>query len=139
MKISSTALVLFVASFSASAQSVKAGDLEKLCLSSDESERTTCLFITKAYMDGWIEGVGKGVIGTYKYDPVVLAVVKDEKMVDSLPRITKVMKSSTCIQQVSVTEMMESFTTYVRRNPASRAEHYRKAMTRAIVEKYCDK
>jgi hypothetical protein len=90
-------------------------------------------------MDGFIEGVGKGAIGTYKYDPQVLASVRDVKMKDMAPRINKVVEHATCIQRVSVAEMVNSYIEFVRKNPSIRQKHYREAMTRAIVATYCQR
>ena len=127
------------ASVAANSQSIKAEDLEKLCTAKAESERLSCSLVVKVYMDGFIEGVAKGVLDTYKFDPQVLALVKDLKMKDAAPRINKVVEAATCIQRVSVMEMTDAFIEYVRANPAIRQEHYRKAMTRTIVSKYCGK
>ncbi|MBD9359050.1 hypothetical protein [Methylomonas fluvii] len=125
--------------FSASlfAQSVKAEDLEKLCTASSEAERTSCLLIVKVYMDGFIEGVGKGATDTYKYDPQISALVKDVKMKDMAPRVNKVIELATCIQRVSVKDMADTYVEFVRRNPSIRDKHYREAMTRSILTSYC--
>jgi hypothetical protein len=90
-------------------------------------------------MDGFIEGVAKGVQDTYKLDSQVLTLVNDIKMKDAAPRIGKVVEAATCIKRVSVTEMTDSYIEYIRANPTIRPEHYRKAMTRTIVSKYCSK
>jgi hypothetical protein len=137
MKSQVLAIFLVFASAFAYSQSIKAEDLEKLCTAKAESERMSCALIVKVYMDGFIEGIAKGVLDTYKLDPQVLAIVKDIKMKDAAPRIGKVVGAATCIQHVSVTEMTDSYIEYVRTNPAIRQEHYRKAMTRTIVSKYC--
>ena len=139
MKSQILAIFLMCASVAANSQSIKAEDLEKLCTAKAESERLSCSLVVKVYMDGFIEGVAKGVLDTYKFDPQVLALVKDLKMKDAAPRINKVVEAATCIQRVSVMEMTDAFIEYVRANPAIRQEHYRKAMTRTIVSKYCGK
>jgi hypothetical protein len=139
MKSQVLAIFLLCASTFAYSQAIKAEDLEKLCTSKAEPERMSCGLIVKVYMDGFIEGVAKGVLDTYKLDPQVMALVKDIKMKDAAPRIGKVVEAATCIQRVSVTEMTDSYIEYVRANPAIRPEHYRKAMTRTIVSKYCSK
>ncbi|RRV00168.1 hypothetical protein EGI97_01430 [Stutzerimonas xanthomarina] len=126
-------------SFGAHAQSIKAQDLEQLCDSKAESDLLSCALVVKAYMDGFIEGVAKGVLDTYKYDQQVLSLVRDTKMSDMAPRVTKVVELSTCIQRVPAGEMANTFVDYVRRNPSLREETYRKAMTKAIVSKYCGK
>lgn len=90
-------------------------------------------------MDGFIEGIGKGVLDTYKYDPQVLALVKDNKAKDVVPRVNKVVEAATCIQHVSVADMTNTFIEFIRRNPSVRQDHYRKAMTRAIMSTYCEK
>ena len=136
-----TLLAFFCIFFSTSlfAQTIRAEDLEKLCTASTESEHASCLLIVKVYMDGFIEGVGKGAIDTYKYDPQVLALVRDVKMKDMTPRINKVVELATCIQRVSVTEMVNTYIEFVRKNPSIRQKHYREAMTRAIVASYCQR
>lgn len=121
------------------AQTITSEDLEKLCTASTDSERASCLLIVKVYTDGFIEGVGKGAIDTYKYDPQVLALVKDVKMKDMAPRINKVVELATCIQRVSVAEMVNTYIEFVRKNPSIRQKHYREAMTRAIVATYCQR
>lgn len=122
------------------AQTIKAEDLETLCTASADSEAyASCVLIVKIYMDGFIEGVGKGVIDTYKYDPQVLASVKDVKMKDMAPRINKVVEHATCVQRVSVAEMVTAYVAFVRKNPSIRPKHYREAMTRAIVATYCQR
>lgn len=122
-----------------SAQSITAGDLEKLCSSNDISDQSTCMLITKVYLDGFLEGVSKGVIDTYRYDPLVFALVKDMNMKDSLPRVKKVVDSASCIQKTSVADMSKTYLEFVKSNPNVRSDHYRKSMTLAIVAKYCNK
>ena len=136
-----TLLVFFCIFFSTSlfAQTIKAEDLEKLCAASADAERTSCLLIVKVYMDGFIEGVGKGAIDTYKYDLQVLTLVRDVKMKDLAPRINKVVELATWIQRVSVTEMANAYIEFVRKNPSIRQKHYREAMTRTIVATYCQR
>lgn len=122
------------------AQTIKADDLENLCTSTADSDAyASCVLIVKVYMDGFIEGVGKGAIDTYKYDPQVLASVRDVKMKDMAPRINKVVEHATCIQRVSVAEMVTAYVAFVRKNPSIGPKHYREAMTRAIVATYCQK
>ncbi|MDO9113246.1 MAG: hypothetical protein Q7U63_05555 [Polaromonas sp.] len=132
---------LFCMLFSAGllAQTIKAEDLEKICTGSADSDRMSCALIVKVYMDGFIEGVGKGVIDTYKYDPQVLALVQDVKMKEMAPRLAKVVELSTCIQRLSVSDMTNAYVDYMRKTPAMKQENYRKAMTRAIVATYCQK
>lgn len=139
MKLYALTLLALTASFGLGAQSIKAEDLEKLCTSSAESDKQACVLIMKVYLDGFAEGVSKGVLDTYKYDSEVLALVKDIKMKDAAPRINKVIASATCIQRTSVADMMATYLDYVRRNPESRQGNYRNAMTRAIITKYCAK
>lgn len=137
MKNYLTAFFCILFSAGSCAQAIKAEDLEKLCTANTDSERISCSLIVKAYMDGFIEGVGKGAIDTYKYDPQVVALVRDTRMKDMAPRINKVVENSTCIQKVSVSEMTKTYIDFVRKNPSIRQENYRKAMTRAIVSAYC--
>lgn len=132
-------LMLWCASIALHARTIKAIDLERLCISNAEGDRLSCVLVVKAYMDGFLEGVAKGVLDTYKYDQQVLALVKDAKMSDMVPRVNKVMEVSTCIQRVSVDEMARAFVECVQQNPNLREETYRKAMTKAIVSKYCRK
>lgn len=132
-------LLFWCASIGSHAQTIKALDLERLCISKAEGDRLSCVLIVKAYMDGFLEGVAKGVLDTYKYDQQVLALVKDAKMSDMVPRVNKVIEVSTCIQRVSVDEMAKTFVEHVQQNPNLREETYRKAMTKAIVSKYCRK
>jgi hypothetical protein len=139
MKCHTVAVLTLFTSFGVGAQSIKAEDLERLCTSTAEAERQSCSLIVKIYMDGFLEGVAKGVLDTYKYDADVLALVKDVKIKDAVPRVNKVVAAATCIQRVSVVDMTETYVDYVRRNPASKPGNYRNAMTRAIVAKYCDK
>jgi hypothetical protein len=139
MIIRLVALMLLFSAGGLGAQTIRAMDLEDLCTSTDESKSTACKLIVKVYMDGFLEGVGKGVLDTYRYDPLVFQAVKDIKMVDSVPRINQVVQSATCIQKVSVNEMVATYIDHVRRNPTLRPEHYRKAMTLAIVGKYCQR
>ena len=139
MKSNILAVLIMSTSVGAYSQAIKAEDLEKLCTANAESERLSCSLIVKVYMDGFIEGVAKGSIDTYKFDPQVLALVKDIKMKDVAPRINKVVEAATCIQRVSVAEMTDAYIEYMRANPSIRQEHYRKAMTLTIVSKYCGK
>ena len=139
MKTKIIAWALALSSVAVSAQPITAGDLEKLCSSSESNDRAACMLITKVYMDGFLEGVGKGVIDTYRSDPLVFALVKDMNMRDSLPRVTKVVDSASCIQKVSVSEMSKAFLEYVKSNSNLRLEHYKKSMTLAIVSKFCNK
>lgn len=122
-----------------SAQTIKAEDLEKICTATADSDRMSCALIVKVYMDGFIEGVGKGVVDTYKYDPQVLALVQDVKMKDMAPRLTKVVELATCIQRLSVGEMTNAYVDFMRKTPSMKQENYRKAMTRAIIATYCQK
>ncbi|MFJ1257870.1 hypothetical protein [Cupriavidus sp. CuC1] len=124
---------------SAGAQSITAGDLEQKCTAADQGERTICILVVKAYLDGFIEGTGNGVVGVYRYDPAVLDTVKDVKAKDMSPRIGRVMERSTCVQHVSVADMANTFVDYMRGNPGARSGNYRTAMTRAIQAKYCEK
>lgn len=132
-------LICMLVSTGLPAQTIKAEDLEKICTANAEPDRLSCALIVKVYMDGFIEGVGKGVIDTYKYDPQILALVKDLKMTDMAPRLTKVVELATCIQRLSVSEMTSAYVDFMRRTPSLKQENYRKAMTRAIIATYCQK
>ena len=62
MKNYLTAFFCILFSAGSCAQAIKAEDLEKLCTANTDSERISCSLIVKAYMDGFIEGVGKGAM-----------------------------------------------------------------------------
>ena len=128
---------LVCAALNAQSQSIKAGDLERLCTGKVESDRLSCVLIVKVYMDGFIEGVAKGALDAYQYDPQVLALVKDTPMKDMAPRLYKVVEAATCIQRVSVEALTDAYVQHMRANPSLREEHYRKALTRTIQAKYC--
>lgn len=131
--------ILLLSTNGLGAQTIRTIDLEDLCTSTDEAKNTACNLIVKVYADGFLEGVGKGVLDTYKYDPLVFKTVKDIKMIDSLPRIIRVVETASCIKKVSVNELVATYLSYVRKNPNLRPEHYKKAMTLAIIEKYCQR
>jgi hypothetical protein len=131
--------LIFTVSTYVGAQSINSGDLENLCKSTEKSDRTACMLIVKVYMDGFLEGVAKGVIDTYKYDEELFDIVKNEVAKNIVPRINKVVSSSTCIQKVSVDEMISSYLYYIKRNTSMRQENYRNSMTRAIILKHCKK
>ncbi|MEH0168674.1 hypothetical protein [Roseateles microcysteis] len=130
---------LLAAPIGAAAQTLQAEDLERLCTSGDKADRLSCNLIVKVYLDGFIEGVAKGALDTYKFDPQVRTSVERVQMKDMAPRVSKVIESSTCIQRVSVSEMAGAFVEHVQANPSLRKEHYRKAMTRTIASKFCAK
>lgn len=69
-----------------SAQAITAGEFENLCISKNDSDRTAYSLIVQAYMHWFIEGVGKGLVNTYDYDPQVLALVRDVPMRDIATR-----------------------------------------------------
>lgn len=117
----------------------RAEDLKKICTSPVENDRSICSLIMKAYKDGFIEGVANGAMGTYKYDPQVLAAVKDVKAKDFAPRFNKVVEQSTCIQNVHVDDLTKAFTAYVQQNPSVQSGPYRTAMFRTIEGTYCKK
>lgn len=119
--------------------SLRAGDLEKICTSSSEDNRQVCSLIIKAYKDGFIEGIANGVIGAYRYDPDILATVKDVKAKDFAPRFNKVVAQSTCIQNIQADDLAKEFSAYVKLNPSMQAGPYRTAMFRMIEAKYCKK
>ncbi len=139
MKRTTIALFLALSSTGLHANVLKASDLETLCLSSSEAERTVCMLVMRAFMDGFIEGVGKGVIGTYQYDPQVYELVKDVKVKDFAPRSKKTIDMSTCGQRVTSAMMADTYTTYIREHPKMRPGDYRPAMYRALTEKHCTK
>lgn len=126
-------------SFGAHAQSISALDLAKLCSGSDNSERLTCNLIFKTYMDGFVEGVGKGVHDTYQYDEKVFAIIKNEKISDISKRIKNVSDQSICIQKISVAEMANTFVEYLLKNPEMQNSNYKKVITKSIIATYCRK
>lgn len=117
--------------------SLSAGDLERICTSSSEDDRAVCSLIVKAYKDGFIEGVANGAMGTYRYDPNILATVKNVKAKDFAPRFNKVVAQSTCIQNVQVDDLTKAFSVYVKLNPSMQTGLYRTAMFRMIETTYC--
>lgn len=58
-------------------------------------------------------------------------------MKEVTPRVGNVVEAATCIQRASVAELMDAYLMYVRANPTIRQEHYRKALTLTIQNKYC--
>lgn len=132
-------LILALSSTGLSANVLKASDLEALCQSSNQAERAVCLVVMRAFMDGFIEGVGKGAFGTYQHDPQVYALVKDMKAADFSPRLMKSIDMSTCGQRVTSEMMANTYTAYIRKNPQMRAGDYRPAMYRALTENHCGK
>jgi hypothetical protein len=138
MKRTTVALFLALSSTSLHADVLKAADLETLCLSSSEAERAVCMLVTRAFMDGFIEGVGKGAFSTYQHDPQVYDLIKDVKAKDFAPRLKKSIDMSTCGQRVTSAMMADTYTSYIRENPKMRPGDYRPAMYRALTEKYCN-
>jgi hypothetical protein len=132
-------LVLALLSTGVHASVLKASDLETLCLSKSEAERAVCLLVMRAFMDGFIEGVGKGVFGVYQHDPQVYELVKDIKAKDFAPRLKQSIDMSTCGQRVTSEMMAGTYTTYIRQHPQMRPGDYRLAMYRALTEKHCTK
>lgn len=125
---------------SAGAQDLTAGNLEIVCASgASQSDRTACALMIGAFRDGFIEGVGKGVIDTYKFDEQLFALVKDVKARDIVPRINRVAQSSTCIQSTSTPTLTHGFIEFMKENPQLRQETYRKALTRTISARFCKK
>ncbi len=119
--------------------SLRAGDLERICTSPSEDDRTVCSLIVKAYKDGFIEGIANGVMGTYRNDPDIFATVKNIKAKDFAPRFNKVVAQSTCLQNVQVDDLSKAFSEYVKLNPSVQAGPYRTAMFRMIEATYCKK
>ncbi len=90
-------------------------------------------------MDGFIEGVGKGVMGVYAYDSKVLSTVAETPVKEMVPRIQQVADKATCIQRVSVADLAATFVKHVRAEPSLAGKSYREALTRTIVSNYCQK
>ncbi len=132
-----SAFILALSSTGLQASVLKASDLEVLCQSNSEAEQTGCLLVMRAFIDGFIEGVGKGVFGTYQHDPQVYLLVKDVKAKDFAPRVKRTVDLSTCGQRVTSEMMANTYTTYLLRNPKMRTGDYRPAMYRALTEKHC--
>lgn len=132
-------LTLFVLSPRSNfAQSIRAEDLRTQCAAQGMSEaRATCALIIKVFMDGFIEGVGKGVLGVYTYDSEVRAAVESIPMKEMAPRISLVGERATCLKNVSVQALTAAFVEKMRTEPALREEPYREALTRTIVSQYC--
>ena len=122
------------------AQSLTAGDLARQCGAGDKTEeRAICILVIKTFMDGFIEGVGKGVMGVYAYDSKVLSTVAETPVKEMAPRIRQVADKATCIQRVSVADLAATFVKHVRAEPSLAARSYREALTRTIVSNYCPK
>lgn len=139
MKRVFAAVFLAGAAMGAHAQSITAGDLERQCTATDQAERTICVVVVKAFLDGYIEGNGSGVLGVYRHDPAVLASVKDVKMQDMSSRVSKVLERSTCVQRVSVAELANTYVDYMHGHAEARPGNYRTAMVKAIQAKYCER
>ena len=139
MKIT-LAFLCFLISFCTYADStLRASDLEKICTSKSEEDRSICVVIVKAYKDGFIEGVANGAMGVYKNDPEIFGMVKDIKATDFAPRLKSVVSLSTCIQNVQAEDLAKAFSAFVGRNPSLQAGPYRTAMFRTIEANYCKK
>jgi hypothetical protein len=122
------------------AQSLTAGDLATHCSAGDATEaKAVCSLVIKTFMDGFIEGVGKGIIGVYAYDSKVLSTVADTPVKEMALRIQQVADKATCIQRVSVGELAAKFAKHVRAEPSLAGKSYREALTRTIVSNYCQK
>lgn len=122
------------------AQSLTAGDLARQCSAGDTTEeRAVCSLVIKTFMDGFLEGVGKGVLGVYAYDSKVLSTVADTPVKEMAPRIQQVADKATCIQRVSVGDLAATFVKHVRAEPSLAGKSYREALTRTIVSNYCQK
>ena len=139
MKKITSVFILALSSTGLQATVLKASDLEDLCQSNSETERAVCLLVMRAFIDGFIEGVGKGVFGTYQHDPQVHTLVKDIKAKDFAPRVKRTVDLSTCGQRVTSEMMANTYTVYLRQNPQMRAGDYRPAIYRALTEKHCAK
>ena len=124
----------------ASAQSLTSRELASHCTAADQTDaKAVCLLVVKAFMDGFIEGVGKGVIDVYRYDARVFSDVANVPAKEMGPRIQQVTERATCIQRVSVGELAAMFVKHVRAEPSLAAKNYREALTRTIVANYCQK
>ena len=119
------------------AQDLTTGDLEKACASSDSSDRMMCLLMVGAFRDGFIEGVGKGVIDTYRLDEQICQSVRDVRAIEMTPRINEVTRKATCVQRTSTKELISGFLAYIRQNPQVRQQNYRVGLTRAISSRFC--
>lgn len=134
--------LLFVAlvPIAASGQSLVAKELATHCTAADETEaKAVCLLVVKAFMDGFIEGVGKGVLGVYTYDAKVSADVANVPAREMAPRIQQVADRATCLQRVTVGELVAAFVRHLRGDPSLASKNYREALTRTIVANYCQK
>ena len=118
------------------AYGLKSSELESLCLSKSESERAMCALVMRGFVDGFIEGTAQGVMGAYRYDTQVHALVKDINARDFGPRLNRTIDMSMCGQRVSAGMMTETFLAYLRSNPKLRAEDYSVAMYLAVIRNY---
>ena len=124
----------------AAAQSLTAGDLATHCSAGDATEsKAVCSLVIKVFMDGFVEGVGKGVMAVYTYDSKVRSSVADTLGTEMVPRIQQVAEKATCIQRVSVAELVAAFVKYVRANTLLTGKSYSEALTRTIESNYCHK
>lgn len=139
MKKAIAAFILVLSSTGLHASTLKASDLEALCQSKAADERAVCLLVMRAFMDGFIEGVGKGVFGAYQHDSQVSELVKDIKAKDFAPRLKKSIDLSTCGQRVTSEMMANTYRAYILENPQMRSGDYRTAMYRALTGKHCTK
>jgi len=136
-------LYVVLASFSpgvASAQSLTAADLAAHCSAGDASDgKTICILMVRGFMDGFIEGVGKGTLDVYTRDAKVLAVFGSTPMRELMPHIQQVTEKATCLQRVSVNQLWADLVKYVRANSSIAERSYREGLTRTIIANYCDK
>lgn len=140
MNIRFASLLLFALPAAAIADdTLTASQLAMICSSSSADDRAVCSLVVKAYKDGFIEGVANGVQGTYRYDPQVLALVKDAKMKDFAPRLAAITRQATCIGSVQVEDLTKEFVKFVREHPALQPQPYRTAMFRTIESTFCGK
>lgn len=124
----------------AAAQSLTAGDLATHCSAGDATEaKAVCSLVIKTFMDGFIEGVGKGIMGVYAFDSKVLSTVAETPVKEMAPRIQQVADKATCIQRVSVADLAATFVKHVRADLSLAGKSYREALTRTIVSNYCQK
>lgn len=121
------------------AQTINSEELANFCKSGADSDKAICTLVLTVYKDGFIEGVAKGVMDTYKYDKELYEIVKNIKAGDFAPRLNNVVTLSTCIQKVPIYDLANSFIKFVDTYPSASQKPYRETMWRVILKNYCYK
>lgn len=117
-----------------SAQSITANDLLKWCNSpNDTEERAACIMTVSAFMNGFIEGVGHGILGVFIHDPSIRASVDSVPAKEVSARVQQVNDRILCIQKVSVGEVADAYVKRTQADETMRTRSYREALYRTIA------